>query len=335
MDDLAFIDQSQMTFENSVGSFMFKSFSPKSYSTDPSFSSKGTRTDQPFQAGFEKPAKLLKSNNWNCLTHLKKTPKPSSSSSSSNIITFGNSDSPPDSSNQFYGHSGNVTKDGGKNFTSSFPQGRYDYHENRCHALKSDEGTERVCNITTRTLSQAQDHVLAERKRRERLTERFIALSALLPGLKKMDKASVLGNAITHIKQLQERVKTLEEEAREREDEGFASENKFCPSGSDIDVLSSDGNSYGRLNKFSPEIEIRVSSRSVLVRIYCDKHAAFITMKTITEMQKLCLSIMSSSVMPFANTHLLITVIAQMDAEFCMTTKELVKNLRSAILESM
>ncbi|KAK3026769.1 hypothetical protein RJ639_040308 [Escallonia herrerae] len=241
MDDLGFTDQCQMTsFEDSVDSFMFKSLSPKSYSTDPSFSSKGTRTDQPFQAGFEKPAKLLKSNNWSFFTPLKRTPKPSTSSSSSNIITFGNSETQPDSSNEFYGRSGNVTKDGGKNFTSSFSQGRYDYHENPCHALKFDEGTERVCNITTRTLSQAQDHVLAERKRRERLTERFIALSALLPGLKKMDKASVLGNAITHIKQLQERVKTLEEEARERDEEGFASENKFCPSGSDIDVSSSE-----------------------------------------------------------------------------------------------
>lgn len=39
------------------------------------------------------------------------------------------------------------------------------------------------CN---RTPLQAQDHVLAERKRRERLSERFVALSAMIPGLKKV-----------------------------------------------------------------------------------------------------------------------------------------------------
>lgn len=36
------------------------------------------------------------------------------------------------------------------------------------------------------TTAHAQDHVLAERKRREKLSQRFIALSALLPGLKKV-----------------------------------------------------------------------------------------------------------------------------------------------------
>ncbi|KAH0700378.1 hypothetical protein KY285_015495 [Solanum tuberosum] len=62
-----------------------------------------------------------------------------------------------------------------------------------------------------RTSVQAQDHVLAERKRRERLTQRFIALSTLIPNLKKLDKATVLGDAIQYIKQLEEQVKTLEE----------------------------------------------------------------------------------------------------------------------------
>lgn len=38
-----------------------------------------------------------------------------------------------------------------------------------------------------RTSVQAQDHVLAERKRRERLTQRFIALSTLIPNLKKVN----------------------------------------------------------------------------------------------------------------------------------------------------
>lgn len=46
-------------------------------------------------------------------------------------------------------------------------------------------GTKRVQPLT-RSLSHAQDHILAERKRREKLTQRFVALSALVPGLKKV-----------------------------------------------------------------------------------------------------------------------------------------------------
>lgn len=46
-------------------------------------------------------------------------------------------------------------------------------------------GTKRAQPFT-RSQSNAQDHILAERKRREKLTERFVALSALIPGLKKV-----------------------------------------------------------------------------------------------------------------------------------------------------
>lgn len=39
---------------------------------------------------------------------------------------------------------------------------------------------------TNPKISQPQDHIIAERKRREKLSQRFIALSALVPGLKKV-----------------------------------------------------------------------------------------------------------------------------------------------------
>ena len=41
-------------------------------------------------------------------------------------------------------------------------------------------------NLGTRPPAQAQDHIIAERKRREKLSQKFIALSAIIPGLKKV-----------------------------------------------------------------------------------------------------------------------------------------------------
>ncbi|GKC31671.1 transcription factor bHLH18, partial [Tanacetum coccineum] len=76
--------------------------------------------------------------------------------------------------------------------------------------LGSIELPKRV-STTRRNNRQAQEHVLAERKRREKLTRRFISLSALLPEIKKMDKATVLEDASKYIKYLQNRVKELEE----------------------------------------------------------------------------------------------------------------------------
>lgn len=41
-------------------------------------------------------------------------------------------------------------------------------------------------SITRTTLQAQQDHVLAERKRREKLSELFVSLSTMIPGLKKV-----------------------------------------------------------------------------------------------------------------------------------------------------
>ncbi|CAI9108297.1 OLC1v1007868C2 [Oldenlandia corymbosa var. corymbosa] len=65
-----------------------------------------------------------------------------------------------------------------------------------------------------RTPYQARYHVMLERKRREKLSQRFRALSQLLPGLKKYDKTSVIEGAIDRLKELEERVKQTTEELR-------------------------------------------------------------------------------------------------------------------------
>ncbi|KAI3768220.1 hypothetical protein L2E82_18718 [Cichorium intybus] len=164
---------------------------------------------------------------------------------------------------------------------------------------------------------QAQDHVLAERKRREKLNQHFISLSALLPNLKKTDKASVLEDASNYIKELQVRVKELKELSgtkRKNVQESGISVKRCRLSTSDDEYYSSsdETNSWEGTDpcKLSPEIEVRMSGSSVLVRIECQKNITSLV-KTITQLQKLGLSITSSSAMPFAKTTLLINIDAQ------------------------
>lgn len=56
------------------------------------------------------------------------------------------------------------------------------------------------------------NHVEAERQRREKLNQRFYALRAVVPNISKMDKASLLGDAIAYISDLQTKIRIMEAE---------------------------------------------------------------------------------------------------------------------------
>ncbi|XP_026429933.1 transcription factor bHLH18-like [Papaver somniferum] len=177
-----------------------------------------------------------------------------------------------------------------------------------------------------------QDHVMAERNRREKLNQRFIALSAVLPSLTKMDKSSVLGDAVNYLKQLQEKVKTFEEQTIKKTVESVIFLKKTQIYADDSELSSSNGNSIDGSTHDEPltEIEARVCHKNVLIRIHCEKRKG-VFVKILSQIEKLHLSIMNSNVIPFDDSFLAITVTAQMNAEYSMTVKDLVKNLRSAV----
>ncbi|KAL7243196.1 hypothetical protein ACSBR1_015582 [Camellia fascicularis] len=185
--------------------------------------------------------------------------------------------------------------------------------------------------VITRTPLEAQDRVMAERKRREKLNQRFIALSAIVPGLKKTDKASILGDAIKYLKHVQEHVKLLEEQINKKSKEpvAFAKKSQLC---AEDDTSSCNENLHGHFKETLPEIEARISENSVLIRIHCEKQKGF-AVKLLSEIERLHLSVVNSSFLPFGQYAMDITVVAQMDDEFRMTVKDLVRNLRSALLK--
>ncbi|XP_057449673.1 transcription factor bHLH18-like [Lotus japonicus] len=182
--------------------------------------------------------------------------------------------------------------------------------------------------------SHGQDHIIAERRRREKLSQSLIALAALIPGLKKMDKASVLGDAIKYVKVLKERLRLLEEQNKNRAMESVVVVNKPQISNDDNSSSSCDDGTIIGSEEALPHVEARVSEKDVLLRLHCKKQKGLL-LKILFEIQNLHLFVVNSSVLPFGDSILDITIVAQIGAEYNLTINELVKNLRVAALRSM
>ncbi|TKY68860.1 Transcription factor bHLH25 [Spatholobus suberectus] len=60
------------------------------------------------------------------------------------------------------------------------------YHGERERSKETREESNTRKSKRDRNTSQTQDHIIAERKRRENITRMFVALSAIIPGLKKI-----------------------------------------------------------------------------------------------------------------------------------------------------
>ncbi|CAD6266672.1 unnamed protein product [Miscanthus lutarioriparius] len=159
-----------------------------------------------------------------------------------------------------------------------------------------------------------QDHIIAERRRREKINQRFIELSTVIPGLKKMDKATILGDAVKYVRELQDKVKTLEEDGAHNASGGIQSAvlvtKQKCHMPEDEAMASSHGGGGGDGGMQLPEIEVRLSERSVLLRIHCYS-ARGLLVRVISEVEQMQLSITHTNVMPFPASTAIITITAK------------------------
>ncbi|CAL4918319.1 unnamed protein product [Urochloa decumbens] len=193
-------------------------------------------------------------------------------------------------------------------------------------------------SVGSMSASYAQDHIIAERKRREKINQRFIELSTVIPGLKKMDKATILSDATSYVKELQEKVKDLEAGGSSGRSvvetrlvlvkrpylHGTAA---MDDGGSPLPASPGTPTATNGL----PEIEVRFSEKSVMVRIHCENTKG-VVVKVLAEMEDLQLTIIHANVMLFSVCTLIIAVTAEVEEGFTITKEEIIDRLDSALL---
>ncbi|KAL9304545.1 hypothetical protein ACSQ67_021808 [Phaseolus vulgaris] len=189
------------------------------------------------------------------------------------------------------------------------------------HEELEEKGREKRGTKRARTSSEIEYHIISERKRRQDIAEKFIALSATIPGLKKIDKASILGEAIKYMRQLQQRIAVLEKASNNNNN----SVKSLIITKSHLCSTSCEQNS-------NIEVEARGLENEVLIRIYCEQRKD-IMLNLITLLKDLHLSVTTSTLLPFGNSLLNIIIVAQMSEEYNLTITDLVKTLKQNLFK--
>ncbi|KAG1360906.1 transcription factor MYC2 [Cocos nucifera] len=137
------------------------------------------------------------------------------------------------------------------------------------------------------------DHVEAERQRREKLNQRFYALRAVVPNVSKMDKASLLADAISYINELRSKLQSLE-----LDKEGLQSQIDVLKKERDLTLarppppppLPLDNDLKAVVNGSSRchgvEVEVKILGREAMIRVHCKKryHPAARLMMALKEL---------------------------------------------------
>lgn len=115
------------------------------------------------------------------------------------------------------------------------------------------------------------NHVEAERQRREKLNHRFYALRSVVPNVSRMDKASLLSDAVSYIKELKAKVEELEAQAQSgREAKKVKTEtadtldNQSTTTTATVEQVSSSGSSAGL------ELEVKIVGSDGMIRVQSD-----------------------------------------------------------------
>lgn len=128
--------------------------------------------------------------------------------------------------------------------------------------------------VTSSARESPVNHVEAERQRRERLNNRFYALRSVVPNVSKMDKASLLNDAVIYIKELKGRIKELEAKLEEPAAGHNKLENQSCMMMSTMMRTTSLAHNGSKspcrpLLSNKMEVDVKIVGSEAMIRVQC------------------------------------------------------------------
>ncbi|KAI3453719.1 hypothetical protein Pfo_010382 [Paulownia fortunei] len=165
-----------------------------------------------------------------------------------------------------------------------------------------------------------RNHVLSERKRREKMNERFMILGSLVPSGGKVDKVSILDHTIEYLKELERKVEELESykevmeleltqskphDAIERTSDNYGpnkignikkpmtNKRKAC----DMDKMAADNKRVRLRDSSTDSITVSVTDKDVLIEVRCSwrECVALEVMEAITKLNLNSQTVQSSN----------------------------------------
>ncbi|XP_059637501.1 transcription factor bHLH35-like [Cornus florida] len=175
----------------------------------------------------------------------------------------------------------------------------------------------------TQSSSPASKNIVSERNRRKKLNERLFALRAVVPNISKMDKASIIKDAIDYIQELHDQERRIQSEISELESGNVKNNLVFdfdreMPALTRLKKKRVDHNYDSGSTRISPieVLELRVSymgEKTVVVSLTCSKRTDTMV-KLCQVFESLKLRIITANITAFSG-RLLKTVFVEADEE--------------------